>query len=61
MEHRIEVVTYDLGTGCATVDHDWPVDRNHRKRRMIRHARKWLNRAAKFDTSTDHVLYLREV
>ncbi len=60
---KIEVVTYDLGTGCAEVDHTWKVyKRGKRKvKKLLRRAQRWATRAAREDHSTDHVVYVRGV
>jgi hypothetical protein len=60
---RIEVVTYDVGTGLAVVDHTWKVVK-HGKRQVakaLRRAHKWARKAAEADHSTDHVVYVRGV
>lgn len=61
---RIEVVTYDVGTGCAVVDHVWKVAHHHGKKKMaklMKRAQRWATRAARFDKSTDHTVYVRSV
>lgn len=63
-ERRIEVVTYDLATGVSVPDHVWTTAQHHGKRKarkLARRVERWLRRAAAYDKSTDHVLYIREI
>lgn len=55
----IEVVTYDVGTGCLHVDHTWDGDGDVDQARQD--AREWRDFLVAQDKSTDHVTFIREV
>ncbi len=55
----IEVVTYDVGTGCMVVDHEWhPTEGTEDETR--KEAREWAAFLIEQDKSTDHVTFVRE-
>lgn len=61
---RIEVCTWDYGTGKLVVDHVWKVARHHSSRKLKklqRRVNRWYNRAVESDHSTDHVVYVRSI
>lgn len=58
---RIEVVTYDVGTGHQEVDHTWNIKPEDDLAKIMAEAEDWAEWAAKADVSTDHVVYVRGV
>lgn len=63
---RIEVVTYDVETGCAMVDHVWRLRKHvqHSAKKLakaMKRARRWAGKAATQDKSTTHAVLVRGV
>lgn len=58
---RIEVVTYDVGTGHQEVDHTWDINPGDDETKLLAEAHAWADFAAESDKSTDHVVYVRGV
>ncbi len=61
---RLEVVTWDYGTGLTVVDHVFKVAHHNGKRKfkkLMKRAERWARKAAQQDHSTDHAVYVRSV
>ena len=57
----LEVCTWDFGTGTTVVDHSWTITNEKDSARVRAEAEEWARKAAQFDKSTDHTVFVREV
>lgn len=61
---RIEVVTYDVETGCTMIDRVFRVARHYGTKHIAkirRSAERWAEHEIEYDKSTTHAVLLREV